>query len=101
MQARGRVEAPLGIGFTPGSNDVYYASRLRFHPQLNVVDERGGKGNSHLDTAGGQVFGKTPGRFDYSAEVMRQWGYLASDQIAAMAGAYTIGWKPRLSFEID
>src|SRR5215831_7905337 len=31
LQARGRIEAPLGIGFAPGSDDVYYSSRLRFN----------------------------------------------------------------------
>ena len=76
--------------------------------QWNVVDERGVKGNSHLYTGGGRVFGKTPARFDYSVEIMRQWGYVAADSISATAGAYTFvwtavpsGWKPRLSFEVN
>ena len=30
VQARGRLEAPFGVGYVPDSSDVYYLSRLRF-----------------------------------------------------------------------
>jgi hypothetical protein len=75
--------------------------------QLKVAGERGEIGNSHLYTGGFRVFGKLPGRFDYNAEMARQWGYYASDGIAAWAGTYTAGWtavttwwKPRLSADV-
>lgn len=76
--------------------------------QIGIVDERGLKGNSHLYSGGGRIFGQMPAHFDYSAEVIEQWGYASSDKISALAGAYSVGWtavayrwKPRLSFEVN
>jgi hypothetical protein len=71
---------------------------------LNVTGEKGPLGEAAMYTTGLHWFGTLPGRIDYSAEHMRQWGTWGADRVAATGGSYTLGWrvstngwKPRVS----
>jgi hypothetical protein len=69
-----------------------------------IAAELGSIGNGSVYSSGGRTAGKLPNGFDYSAELVRQWGSWSSDGVSATAGTYTAGWtaaslksKPRLS----
>ncbi|HXK01116.1 MAG TPA: alginate export family protein [Verrucomicrobiae bacterium] len=71
-----------------------------------VTGELGSRGNAVVYTGGLRWAGTFATRFDYSVEMLRQWGSWAADRIRADAGTYTFGWtfndsphKPRLSAE--
>ncbi len=89
----------------PGASIEPYFMMKR---QMRMTGERGDLGNLTLNTAGWRIAGKLPYRFDYSAELARQFGHSARDHVSAMAGAYVAGWtvskakwKPRVSAEFD
>jgi hypothetical protein len=71
-----------------------------------VTGELGSHGNAVVYTGGFRWAGTLAARFDYSAEVLRQWGSWAADRVRAEAGTYTFGWtindaahKPRVSVD--
>jgi hypothetical protein len=71
---------------------------------VGVTGELGSRGNAVVYTSGLRWAGTLATRFDYSAEMLRQWGTWAADRIRAAAGTYTLGWtvndsqhKPRVS----
>ena len=71
-----------------------------------VTGELGSRGNAVVYIGGLRWAGAFAPRFDYSAEMLRQWGSWAADGVRATAGTYTLGWtvndsphKPRLSVD--
>jgi len=81
---------------------------LLFKQTLQVKSEMGTVGDALLVSPGIRVLGKTPGRFDYSMELVLQRGSYSSDNISAAAGSFVAGWtmndsvyQPRLSVEYN
>jgi len=79
---------------------------LLFKQTLLVKSESGVVGDSLVYSPGVRVLGKTPGRFDYIVEVLKQWGLYSSDRVRAFGQSYVAGWtiadtalKPRVSAE--
>ena len=73
-----------------------------------VTGELGSRGDAAVYTAGLRWAGTFAKTFDYSAEMLRQWGTWAADRIRADAGTYTLGWtfstsppKPRVSADFS
>lgn len=67
-----------------------------------------GLGSGAVSANGLRFTGKARYGFDYSAEVVKEWGHYGSDNIDALGGAYVLGWQvatdywePRLSAEYD
>jgi len=92
-------------GILPGMNIELY---LLFKQNINIQSETGVAGNALIASPGARVFGKAPGRFDYIAETVVQWGSYSTDHVNAFAGSYIAGWtvnnsvfKPRLSIEYN
>jgi len=59
-----------------------------------VLSEAGVAGAGRFVTVGVRAAGKISGGLDYSLEQAWQRGTLATDTLAAMAGAYRFGWTP-------
>jgi alginate export protein len=81
---------------------------LLFKENLQIKSETGVVGNALIASPGARVFGKTPGRVDYSGEMFFQWGSYSTDHVAAMGASYVAGWtmnqsvyKPRVSVEYN
>ncbi len=81
---------------------------LLFKQTLLVRSETGTLGDSLLMSPGLRVLGKTPGRFDYTVELLFQRGSYSSDKVSAAAASYVAGWtmnrsayQPRLSLEYN
>ncbi len=81
---------------------------LLFKQNLLIKSETGVLGNALIASPGARVFGKTPGRFDYSGEMFFQWGSYSTDHVTAMGASYVTGWtmnqsvyKPRVSAEYN
>ena len=71
-----------------------------------VTGELGSRGNAVVYTGGVRWAGTFAARFDYSAEMLHQWGAWAADRVRADAGTYSFGWtindsphKPRVSLD--
>jgi len=71
---------------------------------VGVAGELGSRGRAVVYTGGMRWTGAFARRFDYSAEMLRQWGAWAADRVRAAAGTYTFGWtihdsphRPRVS----
>jgi hypothetical protein len=76
--------------------------------QPSVKDEKGGKGDSDLYTAGARFLGKLPHRFDYTLEMAIQRGTYAADDVSSWAGSWGLGYllnnsalKPKVLFEYN
>jgi hypothetical protein len=89
----------------PGMNVEPY---LLFKQTLLVKSETGVAGDGLVVSPGVRVFGKAPGRLDYTAEVVLQRGSYSADRVAATAQSYVAGWtivdsafKPRVSVEYN
>jgi hypothetical protein len=83
-----------------GSIEPYFFTKT----QLGVAGELGSKGDATEFITGVRFAGNTPGRIDYSFELLHQNGSYAKDPISALGGTYTLGWtlsnsawKPRVS----
>jgi hypothetical protein len=83
-----------------GSIEPYFIVKTT----VNTTGEIGPRGDAVVYTGGLRWLGTLPGRFDYSAEMIRQWGSWGADRVSAEGGTYTLGWriseygwKPRLS----
>ena len=91
-------------------------SRLVPHSQLEpyfitktvtgATSESGSRGHALVYTGGLRWTGNLGTRFDYSVEMLRQWGTWAVDRVRAAAGTYTLGWtvsdsvrRPRVSLD--
>jgi hypothetical protein len=81
---------------------------LLFKQNLSVMSEIGPVGDALVASPGVRVLGKTPGRFDYTAEYVGQHGYYSTDRISASAASGVLGWtvkqggwQPRLSTEFN
>ncbi len=79
---------------------------ILFKQTLQIKSETGVLGDSLVSSPGVRIVGKTPGRFDYTVEVLEQWGSYSSDRARAFGQSYVAGWtvansvlKPRLSAE--
>jgi len=71
---------------------------------VGVTGELGSHGDAAIYIGGFRWAGTLAHHFDYSAEMLRQWGSWAADRVRATAGTYTFGWtvndsprKPRIS----
>jgi len=81
---------------------------LLFKQTLNVKSETGVLGDSLIVSPGLRIAGKTPGRFDYAAEVLQQFGSYSTDRVEAFARSAVVGWtivncalQPRVSLEYN
>ena len=77
-----------------------------FKQTLLVKSENGLVGDSLAASPGVRIVGKTAGRLDYVAEVLKQVGSYSSDRVTALGQSYVLGWtvidsgiRPRLSAE--
>jgi len=98
--AYGSIRAVL-----PGMNVEPY---LLFKQNLAIKSEEGVVGDALVASPGARVFGKAPGRLDYTVELVVQRGSYSSDRVTAMGQSYVAGWtmtdspfKPRLSAEYN
>jgi hypothetical protein len=71
-----------------------------------VTGELGVKGDAATYAGGGRTVGKLPYDMDYSAMLVREWGFYGTDTISAWGSSSMLGWtmsekgwKPRLSAE--
>jgi hypothetical protein len=92
-------------GVLPGMHVEPY---LLFKQTLNVKSETGVLGDSLVVSPGMRVFGKTPGRLDYTLEAVLQRGSYSTDRVVAMGQSYVAGWtiadtalSPRVSVEYN
>ena len=89
----------------PGMNIEPYAL---FKQTLLIKSELGVAGDALIASPGVRVFGTTPGRFDYIAELVWQRGSYSADPVSARATSVVAGWtinnsvyKPRVSVEYN
>ncbi len=89
----------------PGMNVEPY---LLFKQALNVRSESGTLGDALILSPGARLFGMTPGRFDYTVEVVVQRGSYSTDRVSALGSSFAAGWtilpaafKPRVSVEYN
>jgi Alginate export len=88
--------------------------RMNIEPYLlydrieNVKSTTSVKGDALVISPGARVFGTTPGRFDYTAEMVVQRGSYSTDSVRALGESYVAGWtivdskwKPRVSVEYN
>jgi len=92
-------------GVLPGMNVEPY---LLFKQTLQIKSETGAPGDALVVSPGLRLFGKAPGRLDYTLEAIVQRGSYSSDRVVAMGQAYVAGWtvtdsafKPRVSVEYN
>jgi hypothetical protein len=63
-----------------------------WHVQHGLRDETGAIGKLNQKIGGARIAGaKLPGGFDYSIEMVREWGSLGSDNISTWAGHWNVG----------
>jgi len=89
----------------PGVNVEPY---LLFKQTLLIKSEEGAIGDALVVSPGARVFGKAPGRLDYTVELVLQRGSYSGDRVVAMGQSYVAGWtmadsawKPRVSVEYN
>lgn len=89
----------------PGVNVEPY---VLFKQTLLVKSEEGVTGDALVVSPGARVFGKAPGRLDYTVELVVQRGSYSGDRVVAMGQSYVGGWtivdsawKPRVSAEYN
>jgi hypothetical protein len=81
---------------------------LLFKQSLLIKSESGVLGDALIASPGVRFVGKTPGRFDYTAEFLLQRGSYSADAVSAGAASIVLGWtaskaawKPRFSAEFN
>ncbi|MGD0497154.1 MAG: alginate export family protein [Bryobacteraceae bacterium] len=81
---------------------------LLFKQTLRVKSEAGIAGDGLVASPGARVFGKAPGRLDYTIEVVFERGSYSADRVAAVGQSYVAGWtiggsafQPRVSVEYN
>jgi hypothetical protein len=89
----------------PGMNLEPY---VLFKQKLDVKSELGIIGDALVVSPGARLFGTTPGRLDYTMEVVEQRGSYSADRVSAAADSFVLGWtilnsslKPRISAEYN
>ena len=81
---------------------------LLFKQTLLIKSETSIAGDGLVVSPGLRIFGKAPGRLDYTVEALLQRGSYSSDTVIAGAMSYVAGWtileiplKPRISAEYN